>query len=630
MPPLEPQAIEGQELSDRVRVGRLRAVGWMGYVYSGDLLSLGRPVASCSIKLLHPRPMCSPETLLQDLREQARYVHPHLLALQQSGIARSGPARDWIWLVHELADGSLQDLLSGGLTLTPTQVREMLVDLLEALRYLHNQGLTHGEVRPPNVLSTTTGWRLGGLEYRGTLGRRLEEVGASRNHFVFRAPETHERGADHSSADMWSVAVLTHAALTGRLPFNEQESRDRSDLQWRIANQQPSPDTLGEPFDSLLQNCLVREPRNRWTAEQALAALGARPHDPVQVSLSGFALPAAEELPPPPLEEEPEVPAPSPAFVAIGIGLVVVGLFIGKFLLPPPPRRVPQVDASQLQMRSYAIGHVDSRGRVSNDLAQAPVLKETLDEVIAMELVQVPTGDFEQGSPDTEIRREPDESPRRRVRLDTFYMGRTEVTQAQWAAVSQLPAVDIPLPPAPSNPAGADLPVSGVTYDQAREYCARLTHKLGRLHRLPTEAEWEYACRGGPIEKPFGLGDALVEEVANFNPTPPWTASIPAGAGRHEALAVDAFPYANHFGLLQMHGNVKEWCGDFYAAYTEAALANPSGPADGTERVVRGGSFRSPAERCRSAARFHEPPGRTSNDIGFRVVIPEVASLQAE
>ncbi|MBT9581967.1 SUMF1/EgtB/PvdO family nonheme iron enzyme [bacterium] len=629
---LEPQTLEGEELSDRIRVTRLRAIGWIGYVYQGEMLSLGRPVASCAIKLIHPRPMCSPDTLLQDLREQARFVHPHLLALQQSGLVREGVARDWIYLTSELADYSIQDLLTRGQTLTPTQVRECLVQLLEALRYLHAQGIVHGEVRPANVLSTTTGWRLSGLEYRGTLSRRLEELGFSQNHFVFRAPEAQERGADHSSADVWSLAVVAHAAMTGRLPFDEEESRDRSDLLWRIVNQDPQFEHLEEPFDQLMTHCLVREPRMRWTAEQALACLSGRPvleTNFEQIRPGGFEAPEPAESPDPPLIASalPPPPSSSPLYVGLGIALVLVGLFIGKFLLPPPPKKARQVVAGDLVQQQYTVAYLDDRGRLTTQAAQAPVLKEDIGEGVVLDLIQIPAVDFEQGAYPGELQAESDESPRHRVHLDTFYMSRFEITQHQWSVVCAMPAVEHDLPQTPWTMAGPNRPVHDVSWYQAREFCLRLSQGLGRVHRLPSEAEWEYACRGGPVDRPFHFGSLLTDRVANFAPIPAFTQSVPPGLNRNEVVDVQTYPYASHYGLYQMHGNVKEWCQDYYGPYSAAAQSNPPGPASGHDRVIRGGGFRSPAARCRTAARYHEPPDQSGNDVGFRLVVPEVTGV---
>lgn len=630
---LDPQSLEGLDLSERIRISRLKAIGGLGYVFLGEVLSMGRPVASCAVKLMHPRPMCSAETLIQDIREQSRFVHPHLMALQHSGLVREGPARDWIFLVWESAEYSLQDLLTKGQTLTPTQVRELLVHTLEALRYLHAQGIVHGEIRPANLLYTQSGWRLSGLEHRGNIGRRLEEVGYTQNHFVFRAPEAQEKSADHSSADLWSLSVVAHAALTGGLPFDEEEARDRSDLLWRILHQDPVYDELNEPFDRLLRHTLIRDPQLRWNAEQALSCLLGKPV-PEQISIS---IPSvAGSIPPDPevaadlpvIAPPPPQPGASPVFLLLGVGLVLVGLFIGKFLLPPPPRRVQQVLPAERTSLDYQVGTLDDRGRLSTESARAPMLVEDLGNGIALELVEIPQGHFDQGARPDDPHQEPDESPRRRVRIDTFYLSRSEITQQMWTVVSGWPAVQRPLPRTPWRSAEALLPVQGVSWEEAHEFCLRLSQNLGREYRLPTEAEWEYACRGGPVESLFHFGEVLTDQVANFAPIPTLTESIPPGLNRGEAVAVTTYPCASHFGLLQMHGNVKEWCSDFYAPYSSQPQVNPGGPARGVDRVVRGGGYKSPAARCRSSARAHEPPHQAPIDVGFRVAVSEVSLVQ--
>lgn len=596
---------------------------------------MGRPVASCAVKLLQPRPMCSPDAILQELREQAGQAHPHLISLQQSGVIRSGPAQDWIYLVWELADYSLQDLLSRGETLTPTQVRECLVHILDALSYLHDQGVVHGEIRPSNILLTQSGWRLAGLEYRGLLSRRLEEVGFSQNHFVFRSPEAQERSADHPSADLWSLAVVAHAALTGHLPFDEEEARDRSDLLWRIVHEEPIPEPLGEPFDRLMANCLVREPSERWTAEQALQCMQGQPV--IDIPRAALATvypvgyqpeaPPQEETAPPPSQAFPEaLPLPattSPGYVILGLALIMIGLFIGKFLLPPPPRRITQVPETMQVPQQYSVAYLDERGRLQTRLAQAPVFQEDLGEGVTLDFIQIPSGDFEQGASPREAQQEVDERPRQRAHLDAYWMGRTEVTQLQWSLICSWPAVERELPRAPWRTSGENLPAHGISWEQAREFCLRLSSATGRLHRLPTESEWEYACRGGPYDSPFHFGPVLTDQVANFAPLPAFSTRVPPGRTPEGPLAVDTYPYANHFGLFQMHGNVKEWCSDFYGPYTDWMKVNPKGPKKGESRVLRGGSFRSPAFNCRSSARAHEAPALASPDVGFRVVIPD-------
>ena len=171
---------------------------------------------------------------------------------------------------------------------------------------------------------------------------------------------------------------------------------------------------------------------------------------------------------------------------------------------------------------------------------------------------------------------------------------------------------------------GPSHPVEHVSWEEAVEFCHKLSEKpeekrLGRVYRLPTEAEWEYACRGGaPSPMPFHFGDSLFSAQANFDGNYPY-----GGASKGQYLgrttAVGSYQ-ANAFGLFDMHGNVWEWCADWFGGYPSQALKDPTGPATGAHRVLRGGSWNCSGHYCRSACRGHSDPGRRNFGIGFRVV----------
>ncbi len=156
-------------------------------------------------------------------------------------------------------------------------------------------------------------------------------------------------------------------------------------------------------------------------------------------------------------------------------------------------------------------------------------------------------------------------------------------------------------------------PVENVTWQEARDFCTRLSERpeekaAGRRYRLPTEAEWEYACRAGTTT-PFSCGDQLTGERANCN-----------GGEDGGPVPVGSYP-PNAWGLYDMHGNVAEWCADGHGPYPEGPLRDPTGPETGLSRVVRGGSWADPPSECRSAARGLERPAARSGRVGFRVVL---------
>jgi formylglycine-generating enzyme required for sulfatase activity len=237
-----------------------------------------------------------------------------------------------------------------------------------------------------------------------------------------------------------------------------------------------------------------------------------------------------------------------------------------------------------------------------------------------MRFVRIPEGRFVMGSVPQEVGRAADEGPAHAVRItQSFYLGVFPVTQEQYQAVMDV------------NPAcfgGTDRgnhPVESVSWDDAREFCQRLSARdaeKARRHtyRLPTEAEWEYACRAG-TQTPFHGGAALSAAQANCDGEQPYGGAEP-GPNLHRTTPVGSYP-ANAWGLADMHGNVWEWCQDAYDEhyYRASPPADPRGPARGSQRVVRGGAWMLAARYCRSARREKFPPAVRSSLIGFRVVL---------
>ena len=223
-----------------------------------------------------------------------------------------------------------------------------------------------------------------------------------------------------------------------------------------------------------------------------------------------------------------------------------------------------------------------------------------------MEFVLIPAGEFDMGSPSTERDRDNDEGPVHRVKINKpFYIGKYEVTQQQYYMVAKSK---------PSKFKQDDRPVENVSWEQAESFCKKLSKIKDGSFRLPTEAEWEYACRAGSQSR-FCFGDDLTySKIGQYA----WC-SINSNSESHPV----GKKKPNSFGLYDMHGNVWEWCGDYYAAdyYHHSMLVDPIGALYGKSRVIRGGGwFRSP-QYCRSANRSSLEPYYIRNHIGFRVVL---------
>ena len=247
----------------------------------------------------------------------------------------------------------------------------------------------------------------------------------------------------------------------------------------------------------------------------------------------------------------------------------------------------------------------------------------------AGEFVLIQGGTFEMGSPNTENRREKDEV-RHRVTVSSFYMGTREVTQKAYRAYMN---------DNPSQFKGDDLPVENVSWHDAVAYCnarsiaENLTpayeirgsgnektvtwRREANGYRLPTEAEWEYACRAGTTT-PFSTGENVTVEQANYYGTYPYD-GYPSGHYRNRTVPAGSFA-PNPWGLYDMHGNVWEWCWDWYGAYDDNIAENPSGAALGTYRVNRGGGWNDFGRHLRSAYRAAYPPDNKTFNLGFRLV----------
>ncbi len=229
---------------------------------------------------------------------------------------------------------------------------------------------------------------------------------------------------------------------------------------------------------------------------------------------------------------------------------------------------------------------------------------------VSLELVRIPAGEFRMGSPESEPGRSADETLHS-VRIGrAYYIGRHEVTQREYTAV-----ID-------TNPSfyqdDPQLPVESVTWDAAHQFCRRVSELTGRTVQLPTEAQWEHACRAGTTS-PYSFGSQITPEQVNFD-------TSEGGAIPDETLErttpVGDYP-PNGRGLFDMHGNVREWCADWYGPYPAAGpvTVDPLGPPTGEAHVLRGGSWDDYARRCRSAYRYGYRPGDREQCNGFRVVV---------
>jgi formylglycine-generating enzyme len=224
--------------------------------------------------------------------------------------------------------------------------------------------------------------------------------------------------------------------------------------------------------------------------------------------------------------------------------------------------------------------------------------------------VSIPAGNFSMGSPEREFGREAGEKIHS-VMINAFSMSKYEITFDQYDMFCDATGRHKP------NDAGwgrGSRPVINVTWSDARAFAEWMKC------RLPTEAEWEYACRAGTTT-PFNTGENILTSEANYDGTFPYN-NTRQGELRGKTLPVGSFQ-PNTWGLYDMHGNVWEWCNDWLDKYAASPQNNPKGPSSGFLRIGRGGSWKEMAQRCRSAYRYGRTPVHKSNALGFRVVTNE-------
>jgi formylglycine-generating enzyme required for sulfatase activity len=274
--------------------------------------------------------------------------------------------------------------------------------------------------------------------------------------------------------------------------------------------------------------------------------------------------------------------------------------------------------SKKVQKVEFTVATVNSSNQTIKEKRRIDLLMVPLGSGIILEMASIPAGSFQMGSLPMESKDKADERPQHLVKTPAFWMGIHTITQSQWKTVASWKKVQYDLTPDPSVYKGDNHPVEKISWFEAVEFCNRLSRNLGRRYRLPSEAEWEYACRGG-TKTPFHFGETLTPDLANYD-------HGLRGTTRGQTTEVGSFKVANEFGLYDMHGNVMEWCQDHWHSNYDGA------PNDGGEwemkakpasQVTRGGSWNNASWECRSASRSNYGAKDKEDVIGFRVVFSE-------
>ncbi len=529
------------------------------------------------------------------------------------------------YLVQEFVDGEdLSHEVIPGQKLTEIAVTKLLKEILEILAVVHKKNIIHRDIKPQNLMRRRQDGKIVLIDFGAVKEVNTMKVNAQGQTSVsvtvgslgYMASEQ-AAGQPKLSSDVYAVGMLGIQALTGLQPHELPKDPTDGEVIWRNwAN-------VSDKVALVLNKMVSYHFRDRYpSAVEALEAL--KPSAPQQPQSTPTITTPTIQTPPPTKIISPNWSRrkliQTVGFAGAGLGLAIVVPRLlrsdsGETTPISTPAATPEIKrlASNLKTFQFETVTVNTQGNITNRRnEEANYFEEDLGNRVTLEMVQIPEGTFTMGSPEGEAERGQDESPQHQVKVPEFFMGKYEITQAQYKAI---------MGSNPSNFKGEKRPVEQVSWDEAVEFCKKLSQKTGKTYRLPSEAEWEYACRAGTTT-PFYFGETITTDLVNYNGDYPY-GSAPKGEYRQQTTDVEKFP-PNSFGLYDMHGNVWEWCEDVYNDnYIDA-------PKDGTAwltgednntKLMRGhGGWLDAARFCRSAARASFVRALRASHVGFRVV----------
>ncbi|MEA5534284.1 bifunctional serine/threonine-protein kinase/formylglycine-generating enzyme family protein [Crocosphaera sp. XPORK-15E] len=638
--------------------------GGFGRTYLAE--DIDRLNAKCVIKQLCPQKQGTAafgkvQDLFEDEAKQLQQLGEHPQIPQLLAYFKE---EDYLYLVQQYIEGKTLDKLYNRCW-TETEVRDFLNNILPVFEFIHQKKVIHRDIKPTNIMGRDDNKQYvlidfgASKDFAATVATRGTKIGTE----GYAAFEQMKSGEAFNASDLFSLGATCFFLLTQIDPYNLLlEEGYQWVNQWQTHLKQPISDDLRQVLDKLLQ----KDRRNRYqSATEVLTALQPKaqqkqittppPQQPTPVTK------AQQKQSPPPqpqpihptLVQTPSQPQPQNRrkflqFLGYGsIGVIAVGLFAwwknnnSSTSIPTPtptPTSTPTptptpttTDTFPLETFSFETVKVDPQGNiVQRETKQGEQFTIALENDVSLDMVKIPGGTFIMGSPETEAGRQDDEA-QQEVTVDDFYIGKYEVTQPQWEAIMG------------NNPSkfnkGGKYPVEQVSWNDCQEFCQKLSEKTGLTFTLPTEAQWEYACRAGTTT-PFYYGETLNTDIANYDGNYVYGEGK-KGIDRGETTEVGSFP-ANGFGLYDMHGNLWEWCQDDYNQNYQANNKNSQQAVSKVtanavmlvsassnigilvendyqyKKVVRGGSYLNDPRYCRSANRLIN--GARNDLNGLRVV----------
>ncbi|MDB9512193.1 bifunctional serine/threonine-protein kinase/formylglycine-generating enzyme family protein [Kamptonema animale CS-326] len=631
----------GQKLRDRYQIIKLLGSGGFGVTYLAKDCDLpGHP--HCVVKHLKPK----------DLTPALLPIARRLFETEAEVLYKLGKLHERIptlsahfeengefYFVQDFIEGhDLTKELIPGNKLSESYVITLLQNILEILAFVHQQNVVHRDIKPANLMRRQDGKIVlidfGVVKEIGTLivngqGQTSVTVSIGTPGYM---PSEQSNGRPKLSSDIYAVGMVAIQALTGKTPDTLLEDPTTGEVIWRDRVQVIQ--NLANILDKMVRDHFSQRYQNATEALQALSLVPSTaisPHTTRRslLQLGGFAgagfviavvsqnlwnnsAQPSPSFSPSPVNDPPS-PQPSPENSS--------------------PKQAPENPLSpplsiSLKTFNFEIVTVNSTGQIANRReGQAEFFTDNLGNGVTIDMISIPGGSFVMGSPNTEAGRYEIEGPQHNVTVAPFFMGKYEVTQEQWEAV---------MGNNPSKFKGAKLPVEQVSWYDAVAFCQKLSQKTGKSYRLPSEAEWEYACRAG-TKTPFYFGATITPDLVNYHGSYTYGAA-PKGVYREKTTDVGSFP-PNAFGLYDMHGNVWEYCADPWHSDYQGAPQDGSVwdeknndnryrdydllvniKNDNRTRLVRGSSWITFPAYCRAAFRISLSPDLRNNPFGFRLV----------
>ncbi|MDJ0692398.1 MAG: bifunctional serine/threonine-protein kinase/formylglycine-generating enzyme family protein [Xenococcaceae cyanobacterium MO_188.B32] len=511
------------------------------------------------------------------------------------------------YLIQEFIDGeNLAEELERKGVFNEEQIREVLNDMLSVLEFVHANQVIHRDIKPENIIRRSSDGKLILVDFgaaKATEGVDLKVTGTIIGSVAYVAPEQ-AVGKPTFASDLYSLGATCLHLLTNIEPTDLFDVAE-GEWMWR---EYLEDNDISYELSRVLDKLVEGATRRRFeSVKEVIAALGSR---------GGSVQTPRVYSPPPPRRTYSKTNS---------ISRQRLGATSRKSGHRTSSRKTTGANSKlQLKIVEFDVVTLEQNNRIvigrnsglqlNRRRSKAKYITLDLGKGISMDLIGIPGGEFGMGSSEQELERGSEESPQHLVKIRPFLFGKYPVTQAQWRAIMG------------SNPSrftdheeSDHKPVEKVSWLDCVKFCQQLSEIVGRELRLPTESEWEYACRG-KTQTPFYFGETINTELANYNGEYIYGKGK-IGEYRHQTTKVGSFP-ANIFGLYDMHGNVAEWCADTWHDNYQGAPTDGSAWSSNRRRdarILRGGSWLHLPGSCRSAHRLRSSPDSKSDAFGFRI-----------